>query len=103
MNIPYLISAVPTVSIRFSKFMPPIITPIIGIMISSTKEFTILVNAPPITTATARSITLPLEINSLNSFIKPFISCFSYFYFLIRRLDTNHGAGRPSFGSDQPC
>ncbi|MNT28403.1 hypothetical protein D3C72_1640890 [compost metagenome] len=37
---------------------------------SSTSEVTILPNAPPITTPTARSMTLPLMANSLNSLIK---------------------------------
>src|SRR5271154_3387405 len=39
-----------------------------GIMISSTSDETIFPNAAPITTPTARSITLPRIANSLNSF-----------------------------------
>lgn len=38
-------------------------------MISLTRELTIVVNAPPTTTPTARSITLPRLMNSLNSSI----------------------------------
>ena len=38
-----------------------------GIRISSTNDVTILPNATPITTPTARSTTLPLIMNSLNS------------------------------------
>ena len=37
---------------------------------SLTKEVTILENAPPITTANAKSKTFPLRANSLNSFNK---------------------------------
>ena len=39
-----------------------------GITRSATIALTILPNAPPMTTATARSTTLPLLMNSLNSF-----------------------------------
>ena len=58
------------------KSIPPIITPITGIIISPTNDVTILPNAPPIMTPTAKSITLPFAINFLNSFnifISPFI------------------------------
>src|SRR5437879_1626192 len=40
-------------------------------MTSPTSEATILPKAPPITTPTARSITLPFIANSLNSEVKP--------------------------------
>ena len=43
------------------------------IMTFVTSAFTIAVNAPPITTPTARSITLPRITNCLNSFTIPFI------------------------------
>jgi hypothetical protein len=42
---------------------------ITGMMISFTKEDTIALKAPPMMMPTARSITFPLEINALNSFI----------------------------------
>jgi len=42
------------------------IAPIIGVIISLTKELTTAPKAPPITTPTARSTTLPLIINFLN-------------------------------------
>ena len=45
-----------------------------GVKIDCTNEFTIFVNAPPTTTPTAISRTLPLEMNSLNSLKKPFFS-----------------------------
>src|SRR5690606_4668743 len=51
--------------------IPPSNIPIGGITMSFTKEATILPNAPPIITATARSTTLPLIANSLNSFRNP--------------------------------
>jgi hypothetical protein len=41
---------------------------IIGVIMSATKELTIAVKAAPITTATAKSTTLPLIKNALNSF-----------------------------------
>src|SRR5580698_10245355 len=50
--------------------------PMIGMMISPTSEVTIAPNAAPMTTATARSTTLPFMANSRNSFSirKPFSS-----------------------------
>ena len=45
----------------------PSSSPIGGMKIPSTSEVTILPKAAPITTATARSITLPRAMNSLNS------------------------------------
>src|SRR5262245_6787040 len=50
------------------KSMPFPIAPIGGIRMSFTSESTILPNAAPMTTATARSSTLPRVMNSLNSF-----------------------------------
>ena len=58
--------------LRSVKLIPPINNPITGITTSFTKEVAIAVNAPPMMTPTARSNTLPREINSLNSAIKPF-------------------------------
>ena len=43
------------------------IVPITGMIRSFTTESTILPKAPPIMTPTARSMTLPLTANSLNS------------------------------------
>ena len=49
---------------------------IAGVIISSTIDFTILPKAPPITTPTARSITLPFMANVLNSFMNPIFILF---------------------------
>ena len=49
--------------------MPPRkITPMIGMMMSLTRESTIRPKAPPMITPTARSMTLPRAMNSWNSF-----------------------------------
>ena len=58
---------------KLVKLIPPIIIPTKGIIISLTKDVTIELKAPPITTPTAKSSTFPLEINSLNSFNNCFI------------------------------
>src|SRR5436309_5078719 len=47
-------------------------------MMLSVNAVTIFPNAAPNTTATARSITLPLTANSLNSLMKPMIEGFGY-------------------------
>jgi len=52
---------------KSTKLTPPRINPMKGIRMSFTKEFTMAVNAPPIMIPTARSITLPREMNFLNS------------------------------------
>lgn len=52
------------------------IQPIAGMTISFTREVTIAVKALPMITPTARSMTLPREINFLNSAIKPFAFSF---------------------------
>ena len=52
---------------HLEKSTPPMSRPIGGMMILSTNAVTILPKAAPITTATARSITLPFAMNSLNS------------------------------------
>jgi len=44
-----------------------------GVMMLATNEETIFPKAAPITTATAKSMTLPFMANDLNSFIKLFI------------------------------
>ena len=44
-----------------------------GVKISSTKEETIFPNAAPMTKPTARSITLPLRANALNSETTPIV------------------------------
>src|SRR5690606_20926864 len=67
MKMPYLTSASTIVNDSFSKLLPPSNTPTSGIIILSTSEETILPNAPPITTATAKSSTFPLIANFLNS------------------------------------
>src|SRR6267154_980322 len=73
MNTPYFnntglpAASVPMCSARSLKLMLPINRPIGGMMTSATSELTILPNADPITTPTARSMTLPFIANSLNS------------------------------------
>src|SRR6266446_4453064 len=52
----------------FEKSSPPVTKPIGGIRISFTSDVTILPNAAPTMTPTARSMALPLAANSLNSF-----------------------------------
>lgn len=49
------------------KFTPPVRKLITGMMTSVTSDVTILPNAPPITTQTARSTTLPRIAKALNS------------------------------------
>ena len=75
-NRPYLIgTTLPhrlTLIASVVKSKLPTITPTIGIKILSVKLVTILEKAPPMITPTAKSSTLPLAINSLNSAINPF-------------------------------
>src|SRR5207302_7241034 len=52
----------------FEKSSPPVISPIGGMMMSLTSEFTIPPKAAPMMTPIARSKALPLTANSLNSF-----------------------------------
>ncbi len=61
----HIIAGSESVSVEKSIF--PNTQPIAGIIKSSTREVTILPNAAPITTQTARSTTLPFIANSLNS------------------------------------
>ena len=49
------------------KSMPPVSMEMSGMMISLTTEFVILPNAPPMTTPTAMSMTLPRMAKALNS------------------------------------
>ena len=49
------------------KSMPPVRSPMRGMMMSFTREVVILPKAAPMTTPTAMSITLPRMANSLNS------------------------------------
>lgn len=55
---------------RFEKSTPPKIIPIGGMMMSDTKEATILPKAPPMITPTAMSTTLPRSAKALKSFKK---------------------------------
>ena len=55
------------VNFRFVKSKPPIIMEMTGMTTSLTRELTIEVKAPPMMIPTARSITEPLLMNSLNS------------------------------------
>src|SRR6185369_1474535 len=52
---------------QFEKSRPPKMRPTIGMIRSFTSESTILPNAAPMMTPTARSITFPLTANSRNS------------------------------------
>ena len=76
-KLPYLIwaaSAVPNklgmVISRLVKLTPPTRRPTRGMTISLTREVTIEPKAPPMITPTARSMTLPRLMNSLNSVAK---------------------------------
>src|SRR5689334_21276412 len=55
------------VNFRLAKFWAPKIAAMIGVRMSATRALTTAVNAVPITTATARSITLPRNRNFLKS------------------------------------
>ena len=54
-------------SLSFEKLVFPTKTPIGGMIMSLTSELTILLNALPMMTPTAMSMTLPLRANVLNS------------------------------------
>ena len=64
MNKPYLI---PQKAQSSAKLTEPKILPINGMMMYSTNAEMILLKAAPITTATAKSNTLPFNAKSLNS------------------------------------
>ena len=53
--------------------LPPATTEMSGLMMLSVSEVTMDVNAPPMMTPTARSITLPRLMNSLNSLSSAFM------------------------------
>lgn len=55
---------------RVEKSKPPAKRLVTGIMMSSTRDLTMAVKAPPTATPMARSMTLPRLINSLNSLMK---------------------------------
>ena len=55
------------------KSTPPAMRPTIGITMSLTRELTMAVKAPPTATPTARSITEPRLMNSINSLRKPLL------------------------------
>ena len=52
---------------------PPVTNEMSGWMTFVTRAFTTAVNAPPMMTPTAMSITLPLLMNSANSAMMPFL------------------------------
>ena len=78
-NTPYFktIGSIPSpvgsVKLKSCKLTRPVIKDKAGIIISLTKEDTILPNAVPITTPTAMSTTLPRIANSLKSLKNCFI------------------------------
>ena len=65
------------INFKFVKFIPPVSMEMMGIIISLTKDVTILPKAPPMITPIAISKTLPLKANSLKSFniCPPIFSC----------------------------
>ena len=67
--------AIPSLSGRYRllKSGQPIILAITGITRSAITESIIVLNAPPIITPTARSMTFPLMANSLNSLTNPIL------------------------------
>ncbi len=73
MNLPYNTVALPTWIERAAKSMPPRMIPTSGMMMSLTSEVTMAPNAPPKTTAIARSRTLPFKTNALKSFHMVFL------------------------------
>ena len=72
---------IPTVTL--SNSVCPLIRVMMGLIMASTMPLTIAVKAPPMTTPTARSMTLPREMKSLNSLIQEgfFISIFLFLSF----------------------
>ncbi len=71
-NIPHSINVVPSPMgvLNAAKTFFPTANDMSGIIILLTRLVTIAPNAPPITTATAKSIILPLVIN----FLRPFVT-----------------------------
>ena len=72
-KFPYDTEAFPTVSESDVKSIWPRISPRSGVMISWFNDVTMAVKAVPTMMPTAMLITLPLEINSLNSLKKAFM------------------------------
>lgn len=68
---------------RVVKLKPPPMRLTIGMMMSLTTEFTMAVKAEPITTPTARSMTLPRLMNSVNSFLKEPPLVFNFLRFFL--------------------
>ena len=69
------------VSFKELKSKPPIIMEITGMTTSLTREVTMAVKAPPMMIPTARSMTDPRLMNSLNS-----LSTLKAPFYLLRRL-----------------
>src|SRR6185312_8806458 len=69
-NFPYVMAPHFSSAISFNPSLSSIGANIAGVMMSVTNEETIAVNAAPIITATARSITLPFIAKALKSFMK---------------------------------
>lgn len=67
MKAPKSISVPGTTSPESSPGVPPAINEMNGLMMLVVSAVTMAVNAPPMMTATARSITLPRLMKSLNS------------------------------------
>lgn len=65
--------ALPTVKQMPEKSTPPMIMPMIGVIMSLTRELMIAVKVLPMMIPTAIVMTLPFEINSLNSLKNFFI------------------------------
>src|ERR1700728_4476736 len=66
------------VKVRFSKLGLPKMAAINGVMMSLTSAWITALNASPMTTAMARSITLPRKMNCLNPLSMVCPSLFSY-------------------------
>src|SRR5215218_5562706 len=62
------------VKVNAEKSGCPPMAPMIGVMMFSTRDVTMAPNAAPITTAIARSRTLPRRMKVLNSSTRPLIS-----------------------------
>jgi hypothetical protein len=71
MKLPTMNCASPTPKLTALKSTPPTTRPMSGLTRSSTIEVTMAVKAAPMMIPTARSMTLPRAMNSLNSLIIP--------------------------------
>ena len=74
MNAPKSMSVPGITKPEMLSVPPPATTAMSGLMMWSVSAVTMDVNAPPMMTPTARSITLPRLMNSLNSLRKVFMS-----------------------------